>query len=68
MLIAAKADVQQADVNGITPLLMAITNNHLDVAKFLLEKGRESERSRLVGPDASVRHCRDSESRLWPQQ
>ena len=38
LLIAAKADVQQADVNGITPLLMAITNNHLDVAKFLLEK------------------------------
>ena len=39
ILIAAKADVQQADVNGITPLLMAITNNHLDTAKFLLEKG-----------------------------
>jgi uncharacterized protein len=38
MLIAGKADVQQADVNGITPLLMAITNNHLDTAKFLLEK------------------------------
>jgi uncharacterized protein len=37
ILIAAKADVQQADVNGITPLLMAITNNHLDTAKFLLE-------------------------------
>jgi ankyrin repeat protein len=36
-LIAAKADVQQADVNGITPLLMAITNNHLDTAKLLLE-------------------------------
>ena len=39
ILVAAKADVQQADVNGITPLLMAITNNHLDVAKFLLEQG-----------------------------
>jgi uncharacterized protein len=37
ILIAAKADVQQADVNGITPLLMAITNNHLDTAKLLLE-------------------------------
>jgi ankyrin repeat protein len=38
-LVAAKADVQQADVNGITPLLMSITNNHLDVAKFFVEKG-----------------------------
>ncbi len=37
VLIAAKADVQQADVNGITPLLMALTNNHLDTAKLLLE-------------------------------
>jgi ankyrin repeat protein len=41
VLIAAKADVQQADVNGITPLLMAITNNHLDTAKLLLENGAE---------------------------
>jgi ankyrin repeat protein len=37
VLLAAKADVQQAEVNGITPLLMAITNNHLDTAKLLLE-------------------------------
>jgi ankyrin repeat protein len=39
VLIAAKADVQQADVNGITPLLMALTNNHMDTAKMLLENG-----------------------------
>jgi len=39
MLVAAKADVNQADTNGISPLLMAITNNHLDVASYLLEKG-----------------------------
>ena len=37
VLLADKADIQQADVNGITPLLMAITNNHLDTAKLLLE-------------------------------
>ena len=41
MLVAAKAQVNQADTNGITPLLMAIANNHLDVAKFLLEKGAD---------------------------
>jgi len=39
VLLAAKADVQQADVNGITPLLMALTNNHLDTARLLLESG-----------------------------
>ena len=41
VLVAAKADVQQADVNGITPLLMAITNNHLDVAESLLQKSAD---------------------------
>jgi len=41
LLVAAKADVQQADVNGITPLLMALTNNHMDTVKFLLEKSAD---------------------------
>ena len=38
-LVAAGADIEQADANGITPLLMAITNNHTDVARFLIERG-----------------------------
>ena len=33
--------LEQADANGITPLLMAITNNHMDVARFLIERGAE---------------------------
>ena len=35
----AKANVNQAEANGVTPLLMAITNNHLDIAKVLLDRG-----------------------------
>ena len=38
-LVAAGADIEQADANGITPLLMAITNNHMDVARFLIDRG-----------------------------
>jgi ankyrin repeat protein len=38
-LIAANANVNQAEVNGISPLLMAISNNHIDVARLLLDHG-----------------------------
>jgi ankyrin repeat protein len=38
MLVAAGADVELADANGIRPLLMAVLNNHLDVARLLLER------------------------------
>ena len=41
MLVAAGADLNQTDPNGITPLLMAITNNHMDVARFLIDQGAE---------------------------
>src|SRR6266850_1409401 len=40
-LLAAKADVNQADANGITPLLMAITNNQIETARFLLDHGAD---------------------------
>ena len=32
---------KQTDANGITPLLMAITNNHMDVARFLIDRGAD---------------------------
>jgi ankyrin repeat protein len=41
ILIAAKADVNQADANAITPLIMAIVNNRLAVARLLMENGAD---------------------------
>jgi len=39
MLLAAGAEIELTDANGITPLISAITNNHPDVARFLIDKG-----------------------------
>jgi ankyrin repeat protein len=41
-LIAANANVNQAEVNGVSPLLMAISNNHIDVARLLLDHGADA--------------------------
>ena len=41
ILVKAGATLEQVDANGITPLLMAITNNHIDVARFLIEQGAQ---------------------------
>jgi ankyrin repeat protein len=41
ILVAAGANLEQADPNGITPLLMAISNNYPGVARFLIEKGAQ---------------------------
>jgi uncharacterized protein len=40
-LIAANANVNQAEVNGVSPLVMAIANNHIDVARLLLDHGAD---------------------------
>ena len=61
--LEAGADVNAPDPNGITPLLMAITNNQIDVAQFLVEQGAESEARRLVGTHAAVGRGRDPQSR-----
>ncbi len=37
------------DPNGITPLLMAITNNQLEVAQFLLEQGADPKAADWYG-------------------
>ncbi|MDT8399724.1 MAG: ankyrin repeat domain-containing protein [Pseudomonadales bacterium] len=41
LLVAAGADIEQAEANGIRPLLMALLNNQLAVAAFLLEQGAD---------------------------
>ena len=48
-LVAAKADVNQADANGITPLIAAIEDNHVDVARFLIEQGADVNASDWYG-------------------
>lgn len=40
-LLAAGADPEAPEANGIRPLLMAVLNNQLDVAWLLLEQGAE---------------------------
>ena len=37
--MAAGADIEIAEANQIRPLLMAVLNNHLDIARLLLAKG-----------------------------
>jgi ankyrin repeat protein len=41
LLLAAGANVELADANGIRPLLMAALNNNLDVARLLLAQGAD---------------------------
>ncbi len=48
-LVAAKADVNQADANGITPLIEAIEDNHVDVARFLIDHGADIQASDWYG-------------------
>ena len=41
LLLAAGANVELAEANGMRPLLMALLNNQLDVARLLLEAGAD---------------------------
>ncbi len=38
-LLGAGANIEQADADGVTPLLMAVLNEQLHVATWLIEKG-----------------------------
>jgi ankyrin repeat protein len=39
LLVAAGADLELGEANGIRPLLMAVLNNNLDVARVLVDRG-----------------------------
>ncbi len=41
ILVDAKADLELPSANGTHPLVVAITNNHIELALFLLEKGAD---------------------------
>ncbi len=41
-LLAANAQVNQVEANGVSPLVMATANNHIDVAQLLLEHGADA--------------------------
>jgi ankyrin repeat protein len=39
LLLDSKADIERPSANGTRPLVVAIANNHIELAMFLLEKG-----------------------------
>ncbi|HYR83121.1 MAG TPA: ankyrin repeat domain-containing protein [Terriglobia bacterium] len=41
ILVEAKADLERPSANGTRPLVVAIINNHIELALFLLEKGAD---------------------------
>jgi ankyrin repeat protein len=45
LLIDAKADLERPAGNGTHPLVAAITNNHIELAMFLLDKGADPNAS-----------------------
>ena len=53
-LIAAGADVNAKEANGIWPLLMAISNDNMAVAHYLLEQRQRRERPGLVRTQPAV--------------
>jgi ankyrin repeat protein len=41
LLLDARADVNRPSANGTGPMVVAITNNHIELAMFLLDKGAD---------------------------
>ncbi|HMA10509.1 MAG TPA: ankyrin repeat domain-containing protein [Steroidobacteraceae bacterium] len=39
LLLAAGADIENSDADGVTPLLMAVLNGQIPVAEYLMERG-----------------------------
>jgi uncharacterized protein len=45
ILVEAKADLEKPSGNGTHPLVTAITNNHIELAMFMLDKGADPNAS-----------------------
>lgn len=45
ILVDAKADLERPSANGTRPLVVATTNNHIELALYLLEKGADPNAS-----------------------
>jgi ankyrin len=45
ILVEAKADLERPSANGTRPLVVAIINNHIELAMFLLDKGADPNAS-----------------------
>lgn len=52
VLVDAKASINQADPDGITPMINAIINGHYDVASLLLDKGADPNLMDKTGREA----------------
>ena len=61
LLVAAGADVNDAAPDGMTPLILAITKHHEDVALFLIEKGASP---RAPGPGFNALHAAAATSQM----
>ncbi len=57
----AGANINERDANDITPLVIAITNNHPDVARFLIDRGADIKASGLVRSNGAMGRCRDAQ-------
>src|SRR5690606_23532638 len=51
-LIAGGADIDKADPDGVTPLILAIINFQFDVAEYLVDAGADIQRWDLFGRTA----------------
>lgn len=58
-LVEAGADVNQADKHGITPLLAAIWENHIEAVKLLLNKGANKNGTSPDG--SSYKDCAETD-------